>query len=533
MTQSALARPAARLGVSDRTLGVLLAAAIVLAFAAILAGILVLNGGTFSYSHDDAYIELRLSENLYRLHYGINAAEPAAPSSSILYPIMLTPAAASRFHEFLPLAINLVCLVLTGSVAAAILRRSGLGAPAAHILAFVFLLAFDVVGVAFTGMEHSAHILVSLLVLLGLTVFFERGDPPAWLAPALVMGPLLRFEGLGVTVAALAVLLWQGRWRYVLSVGAVLALLLGGFVAAMISLGLPALPSSVLAKSQLAVGAAEGGRLGAVIRAILGNLKFVAAQPAQWLLALGGLLALRLWMPGATPLAPAVRGIAAFGVLAVAAHLMAGTYGSFGRYELYILSVGVLSLLFVWQGSLRQVLLAAPWRATVAISAAMIVVGLPYIRITKDTPAGANNIFLQQYQMHRFVADFFHGPVAVNDLGWVSYRNPDYVLDLWGLGSEEARKERGGGTRDWAERLTARRRIPLVMVFRSEFEGQAPKSWEPVAELKLHRKLVTAIIPTVTFFATPDADRPKLLEELDAFGETLPEGASLDILARR
>jgi hypothetical protein len=34
--------------------------------------------------------------------------------------------------------------------------------------------------------------------------------------------------------------------------------------------------------------------------------------------------------------------------------------------------------------------------------------------------------------VHRFAVEYSE-PVAVIDLGWVTYRNDEYVLDLWGL----------------------------------------------------------------------------------------------------
>jgi hypothetical protein len=520
-----------RFSLQDSLPAVLLTVATMLAFGVILADILRLDGGVFSYTTDDAYISLRLSENIHRLHYGINLAEPASPNSSILFPFLLAPAAATAFHAFVPLAVNLPCLLATALVALAILRRCGFSRELAATLALIVVFAFDIVGVAFTGLEHSAHILVSLAVLLGLIEFLERGRVPPWLLLALVLGPLLRFEGMGVTTGALAVLLWRGRWGCALAVVAALALILGGYVAAMQANGLPPLPSSVLAKSQIALDVAQGTALGGALRTIVENLKFVASL-GQWLLLLGALLALRLAVPQTRPSA-AQTGVAGFGTLAVLAHLVAGHYGSLGRYELYIVGLAVLALLYVWSDALRRFLRLGGWRAVVDLCATLLIVALPYTRLAVATPAAANNVYLQQYQMHRFVSQYFRGPIAANDIGWVSYRNPDYVLDLWGLGSEEARKARLSGEKGWMERLVDKHRIPLVMIFPSWFEGQIPASWQEVAELKIHRKLVSVILPSVSFFATPYADRAALQNELEAFGHTLPDGASLSLLGAR
>ena len=80
-----------------------------------------------------------------------------------------------------------------------------------------------------------------------------------------------------------------------------------------------------------------------------------------------------------------------------------------------------------------------------------------YLLVTTQTPAAALSIHEQQHQMHRFATRYFPHPVAVNDLGWVAYDNDQRVLDLWGLGSEAARRltRQSGRTTDTLRQLTA------------------------------------------------------------------------------
>ena len=75
-----------------------------------LAAILVLNRGRFTYTLDDPYIHLALSEHLARLHYGVNAGEPSSPASSV-YPFLLAPIAALRVHEYAPLVLCVIALL--------------------------------------------------------------------------------------------------------------------------------------------------------------------------------------------------------------------------------------------------------------------------------------------------------------------------------------------------------------------------------------------------------------------------------------
>src|SRR5262249_7930106 len=58
-----------------------------------LAALMMLNHGAITYTLDDAYIHLALAEHISHGHYGINATEFSAPSSSIAWPFILAPAA--------------------------------------------------------------------------------------------------------------------------------------------------------------------------------------------------------------------------------------------------------------------------------------------------------------------------------------------------------------------------------------------------------------------------------------------------------
>jgi hypothetical protein len=60
--------------------------------------------------------------------------------------------------------------------------------------------------------------------------------------------------------------------------------------------------------------------------------------------------------------------------------------------------------------------------------AALLMLNRGYVKGTLETPLAGRGVYEQQYQMHRFAVEFYKRPVAVNDLGWVSYRNPNYVF---------------------------------------------------------------------------------------------------------
>ena len=155
----------------------------------------------------------------------------------------------------------------------------------------------------------------------------------------------------------------------------------------------------------------------------------------------------------------------------------------------------------------------------------------PYIGRTIRTPAAAMNIFAQQYQMHRLAADILSMPVGVNDLGWVSFRNDNYVLDFWGLGSEVARKARMASFGDksgWISELAQSRGIKVAMIY--EVWVTPPPDWIKVGELHLNMAKLTSAQGIVSIFVLDRQVLPEVVRGLERLQGGLPPEASLKLL---
>jgi hypothetical protein len=147
-----------------------------------------------------------------------------------------------------------------------------------------------------------------------------------------------------------------------------------------------------------------------------------------------------------------------------------------------------------------------------------------------DVPLEANNIYEQQFQMHRFVNDFYHAPVAVNDLGLVSYHNPNFVLDLAGLASEKARiLQMSGADSDAYRELVARNEVHLVMIYDDWFPDDLSATWVKVASMDISRQRASSAEAEVQFYATDVATASKVRPELQAFSKVLPPRVRLTI----
>ena len=510
----------------------------VLALAlALLVGILLRNGGHFSYTLDAPYTQMAMAEQIARGTYGLNAGEPSSPSSSIIYPFLLA------LLSFLPLgqfSALLVCLAATLAAAVlmyAVAEEIGLEVDRLTTLQLVAItatltLAFNFVGLAFAGLEHSLHVTLTVISLLGLLRFVRTRQADWWWLAAITLLPLLRFEAAAALAADMLVLIAFGKWRHAAIIGAVGVVLVGGFMLFLHSLGLPWLPSSVLHRSEVAstgIGMGDSGAIGfvkAVYGAYRGNLMAYGGTHIALLIVLGlwGLargpvpsrLGERVWAK------PAAVG---FFIVVALAQLTGGSLSSFSRYEIYVLALGFCAVLVAWQPEINAGLRRLDARRCAGFCLAMLFLFSGYVFRTVDAVAAAGNVHDQQYQMHRFVNDHWRRPFAANHLGYVNYQVPYYMLDLSGLANEEARK--GGSGPGWVERLAAKHDVGLAMLY-DVAPPVPPAGWQPIAQLKLRGRLVTVRGPVVTFYATRPEEAEPIRAALRALAPELPRGAILD-----
>lgn len=517
--------------------------------AAIGVAIVILCKGQLIYSLDDPYISLALSQHIAHGHYGLNANEASSPSSSILFPFLLAPFTWLPRQEWVPAILNALAACATAALIAVEVCRLGIvtgpdRAARGAWLTVAVCIAFNAIGLVYTGLEHSFHVLTSVAVIVGLGRVMEGERVPPWLVIAIVMLPLWRFEGLalaGLSIGALAIL---KRWQAVLMAGLGVGVTTGAFAAAMRARGLPILPNSVLLKSDVARQALDGspGFLtmpGILLRKAVGCIETPEAWPVIILILLVAAHPLLRAFPARLPV---LRGtyrmnigrealFAAVIVGALGSHVLCGSWGWFARYECYAVATGAIGAIIVWHQSIAALVLRGSL-ALIAVSIAILLcVGNVYVDSTLRTPEASLGIFEQQYQMHRFVVDFYKRAVGVNDLGWVSYSNPNYVLDLAGLGSQSTRIAllSRSSNPGWMGPLVEAHNVGLVMIYDSWFVGQLPKQWRRLAVLTSDQHL-TVSVDSVSFYATSTASIADAIQALRAFSPTLSAGTHLTVL---
>lgn len=492
-------------------------------------GITSLSDGHFSYTVDDSYIHLAVAEEIAKGNYGVNPGEFSAPSSSVLWPFLLAPFVSFSWGQFVPLVLGVVSISLSIAI---VLRRLRVllpdtagdkgGAAFARVLctAAILMLA-NATWIVFTGLEHGLQLLATFATVDAILANLAGERQRPWHTLAICAGPLVRYENLSISGSAAFFFLLQGRWGRASALVGLPIVLLGGFSAFLLHHGYSAVPNSVLVKS--------GG--GSLLTNFAGKIENNLMDGRGVLLAvfltplLGVAWIRRPW----DKVGMAALSLALGGLL----HLLVRGGDFQHRYDPYILSglfFGGLGILFG---------LAPRWNPAM-LSRLAAILGLfafaatfQYLRYTLRIPIAGNNIYEQQYQMHRFVTEFWKQPVAVNDLGWVSYANENHVLDLWGLASKEAlvaRKNRKGT--DWMAELTREKGAGLAMIYTGWFGG-VPPAWERVGTLNLSRIAVTPALGWVDFYATEPTFASDIREKLRQFSATVPPDVVLEIFEKK
>jgi hypothetical protein len=474
------------------------------------------NDHHFFFALDDPYIHLALAKSIGQGFYGINPGEPASPSSSILWPLLLIPFAAKSWGPIAALALN----VIAGTAAAAVFgfavaewaEDERFRNERLRLYLSVAFLVFigNLVGLTFLGMEHTLQVFLAAVVAVGIIRCLQHRPVSGWILAAAAVGPLIRYESLGLTVA-LAVALYgraQAR-RAAILIAASLAPLLA-FSLALKHMGLPALPTSVLVKG--GVQSTSAGALSHVFLTFGDTLKSILVPDHSILIVLFLTLVGLAWSEPER-----VRKFALAGaVLAAGLHLAVGRFGWFHRYEVYVVLFSTLVVLYVLHERPRMLL---GWYVL-----GLLALAGPYIEAWRTTIEGSRDTYLLQYQMHRFADDYYTGNVAINDLGLVSYGKHanQYVLDLVGLGSAEAAKQ-ADKTPAWLDAITREHHIGAVMIFRTWFP-RVPADWTRVGAICLINHPVMLPDSCIQFYATPLESASDLRGRFVAFAKTLPQG---------
>jgi hypothetical protein len=492
--------------------------------AAILFASYRMASGHFIYPLDDPYINMAMAKNL-ALHgvWGVSPYEFSSSTSSPFFMLLLSLIyRLTGPNQFVPLALSWVFGLCSIYVAWQIVTEYLSAAwQAAALVAVVLFAPLFVVGTL--GMEHSLHVLLTLLFLK----HFDA-DENSILPLALVTFAMTatRYEGLFVAAVGFLVLAVQKRGARAATVAvfAWLPVLLYAFFS--IHHHGYWLPNSVALK-----GAQAHGAVAATVESALVNFlkNFVLAPHLSSLAAALVITALsiRKFHPKLANMVGVVGGAACL-------HLVFADVGWSFRYEDYLIASGVLVLAC----ALPELRTACDQRFVREFSYILILAGVLLTGRSLvagwSVPKYSRAIYQQQWQTASFLRTYYPGAaVAANDIGAIDFRTDLRLLDLEGLANADifAAKRAGLYSTQLIDEEAKKRGIEIAVIYdswfslhpRSPFGGPpVPSSWIRVRrwQVPLREQLGDN---TVSFYALTAEEAKRLDTRLHRFEATLPK----------
>jgi hypothetical protein len=526
-------------------------------------------GWQYIYPLDDTYIHLAIARN-FAMHgnWGVVSDVFCSTSSSPVYTFLL----AMLIKVFgdstvYPLIINIIVSNLTVLVLWQFFRSS----PVAFVFSFIFLLEpVQLPYIALTGMEHSLHIVLSLLFIILFfnilriydfrdfsrenSVIAPYGNFGLFVAGFMLISGILcltRFEGMFLIVAA-AVMFYVHR-RYVFSAVTLVVGLLPvvGFGLFSISRGGFFFPNSLMLKGKTGFSDPEflHKHLVLIYRNLVEEQKFLIPiifiiLILAWRFFAGqGSLKWRL-------LSSVKHNSHILVVLAVAVchATFAGFYINFGRYEAYLYLLVYFSLVALIVSKTRYVKVKIGIPARQAIALAIVLLSVSHLLFAKlnyshrDMMVASRNIYDQQYQMARFLHEYYDdAAVTANDIGAITYFTNIDLLDLAGLGSTEVLKLRNQGqnmlwpdSTGWPPIMQKPFCDYSIIMIYDKWYNDGPEDiskrlgWTRIAKLHTIGNRICAD-DCVSFYLADPALIPSFRENLRKFVPTLPKEAVMEI----
>lgn len=485
-------------------------------------------GAPVIFTLDDAYIHAAMAKNLSQHGVmGINSDAFSSSSSAVLWTLLL----ALYYRLFGvssigPFWLNLVFACLAVWQAWRILRRIAGDRPWLLLGGAVAVVLFTPLApIVLSGMETAMHILLALVFVdSALQILCPGSGKPGrwaevrlWAAGALFA--FTRYESLALVgfVSVFLVLNRQFKTAGLLAAAALLPITAFGLYS--ISQGWMFFPNSLMVRS-------AGGIFSDPLAALPGRLSQLWHEPHLFVLAfsaLGGLLVdLRQPLPS-----PRARLLGGLFILVLMTHVLVDHFGFFYRYEAYVMAMGVLAMAALWGPRIGQ----ADLRSTTGELRALLTGLLIFLALMplyargvtalRETPYAMANIHDQQYQMARFLRQYYAGQgVGLHDIGLVSFLSEMDVVDLVGLANRStARAALAHTSPNLAiDQELAVHHVQVAVIYEGVY---LPPGWVRVGTWTLERRVTVGAVQ-VSFYAANEEEAAVMRAHLLEFAPSLP-----------
>ena len=494
------------------------------------------NDGHFVYPLDDTYIHMAMAKN-FVLHgvWGVTQYGFSSSTSSPLWTLLLSLFyAVFGVNEIAPFILNLLFGTLIVFSADMMLKKH-IHAPLYRFLILCLIIfATPLPTLTFISMEHVLHGLLNLwfvyLAARALASETVHAAQLRLLMPLAFFLTIARYESLFAVFIVCVLLLFTGKWRPAILIGAsgLLPVVLYGFWSA--ANGWYFIPNSVLVKANVALLDPAGNiphAFGFLTRNILFALHLVALLIVSVVL---------VWRRIARSMRDEITYLNVVFIAASLLQIVFARVDYLFRYEAYLVLAGLITTFLTlhmdfplknFLGYYKTTSTFGRVLTTFATAILIIIFEYRILEPLRITPYASANIYQQQYQMARFLGEYYPtASVALNDIGAISYYTQIHLTDLAGLGSMESARAlllnryTTGTIRDMAQK----NKVSLAIVYVKWYLpfGGLPSEWRKAGEWEVQNNVILGG-STVTFFAVLPASLEALERNLFEFSSALPQ----------
>lgn len=485
----------------------------------------------FVYGVDDAYIHMAMAKN-FALHgvWGVTPFQFTQTSSSVLWTLFL----AGFYYifgvsEYTPFILNILASLSVITLSYYILRTYELSSHYVFIVLCLIIFASPLPVLTFFGMEHIWHLFLMILYAFFAARMLSTDNENTasfyalWL---LILTPILiatRYESFSIIaiMVFLAVLKRKYTFAGLICFLALLpSILFGLFAFSMHGWIIPTTAIKLrtpIASLLYLIKSGEADVIILFLFLIAGLLLYVQRTEKH-----------SMWERRQIALTVAV------GCIICQALVMPS--GWFLRYGAYITGINILILGFCLKEWFAEFIPNHPRRLHAIIAKVLIIIVFAFplafkaAVATKIIAPASKNIYDQQYQMAKFVKQFYpDGTIACNDIGAISFFNDNiHIVDLAGLATSEFAYERlmemqtHQGNIPFFEEQIIKQNVDVIMIYESWFEKDISPKWIKVGGWEALKKVVLGDVK-VSIFAPDASKKDKLIENLKQFAPELPK----------
>ncbi len=476
--------------------------------------------------------------------WGISKHEFSSSSSSLLWTASLAFVYfVFGVNEHAPWIMALLSAIGLLILVYRLLRSLNVPGMLNFILLLCLTLLFPVVPLIRTGMEHILHGLLAILFAwLAAKILQDENDQNGkghWFTrdeqKLLAVTPILatiRYEGL--FEIAVVIILFALKKRYILGVAVGLASAIPLLVYGLISIQHDnyLIPNSLLLKSNLP----DFSSLASILQSLglHGFTTIMNHSHLTYLFLLVMILFLFGYYNNSKTLWDRTSLFLLIFILTFLLHMQYAKIGWFFRYEAYLVGWGIFAAgLSLYLNFPR--LIGSDKNLTIssyALLAGLLLAVSSYTLIergvkslVKTVPA-TTNIYEQQYQMGRFIREYYSGEaVMVNDVGAVSFLADFQCFDKVGVANIRVMNavKSNDFTPESLKQMCLEAGVKIAIVYRRNLwlSPGIPKGWRCIGKWTIRNNVVCSS-KTVDFFAVDRNEEGRLRDNFSDFTKSLP-----------